>query len=122
MTLRRTLVVLVAATLATTAALAHTKLKSSVPAADAALAQPIAEIVLEFVEPVQLTAVTLTSGTGAGQELAALPRERAAQFAIGIRTPLAPGDYVIAWRAVGADTHLVSGDIPFTVSPAAHGH
>ncbi len=29
---------------------------------------------------------------------------------------LDPGEYVVSWRAVGADTHVVTGEIRFTVS------
>jgi methionine-rich copper-binding protein CopC len=106
------------ATLATGTAVAHTKLASSVPAAEAVLERAPTEIVLEFREPVQLTAVTLTNGAPVERALDALPTERASRFTIGVRAQLAAGRYVLAWRAVGADTHLVSGDIPFTI--AAH--
>jgi methionine-rich copper-binding protein CopC len=32
-----------------------------------------------------------------------------------VSAALAPGAYVIQWRAVGADTHIVSGEIGFVV-------
>lgn len=106
------------AALAAGMAVAHTKLASSVPAAGATLERAPAEIVLEFREPVQLTAVTLTNDAPMERALDPLPTERASRFTIGVRAQLAAGSYVLAWRAVGADTHLVSGQVPFTI--AAH--
>lgn len=31
--------------------------------------------------------------------------------------PLAPGAYLLSWRAAGADGHVLSGEIKFTVAP-----
>jgi methionine-rich copper-binding protein CopC len=31
--------------------------------------------------------------------------------------PIAPGAYVLSWRAAGADGHVLSGEIKFTVAP-----
>jgi methionine-rich copper-binding protein CopC len=31
--------------------------------------------------------------------------------------PLAPGDYVVHWRAVSADTHKTAGDYGFRIEP-----
>jgi methionine-rich copper-binding protein CopC len=53
--------------------------------------------------------------------VAELPTAVAARFAVAVREELAPGDYVIAWRAVGGDTHIVSGEVHFKVT-AAHSH
>ncbi len=121
MAARLTLAVLLA-TCAAFSAFAHTKLAQSVPAADAVLAEPATQIVLEFAEEVRLTAVTLTDSAGAAYPLDALPQAPGGRFTIGIRATLPPGGYAIAWRAVGADTHLVSGEIPFTISGGAHSH
>ncbi len=70
----RSLLIL-AATLAAFPALAHSELRSSSPANGARLAAPPAAIVLNFNEPVQVTATRLFREGGA--ELA-LPRPRAA--------------------------------------------
>jgi methionine-rich copper-binding protein CopC len=94
---------------------AHTGLASSEPAAGATVAAPIAEIVLTFSGEVRLTAVGLTDSSGADKTLGAFTHATAVMFAISIDEPLAPGDYTITWRAVGADTHVVSGEIPFSV-------
>ena len=99
---------------------AHTLLESSAPAANARADAPVEEIVLEFADAVRLTAVTLSDASAASKALGAVPTDTAARFVIEVREPLAAGEYVITWRAVGADTHVVSGEIPFRVLGKAH--
>jgi methionine-rich copper-binding protein CopC len=101
-------------------AAAHTELAGSEPAAGATVAAPVGEIVLTFAGDVRLTAVTLADATGAAKTLGALPKDIAAKFTISVEVPLPPGAYTITWRAVGADTHVVSGEIPFSVSARPH--
>jgi methionine-rich copper-binding protein CopC len=103
-------------------AFAHTGLKSSVPGAQAVVAEPVSQIVLEFTGAVRLTAVTLVNGSGDPIRLGQFPVETQARFAVDVQEPLPTGDYVITWRAVGADTHVVSGEIPFRVSAGARTH
>jgi methionine-rich copper-binding protein CopC len=100
---------------------AHTPLTSSVPAAGSTVAPPVKEIVLEFGGDVRLTALALADAAGKPQKVADVPTEIAKKFTLTIRDELAPGDYVATWRAVGADTHVVSGEIKFSVA-AAHSH
>jgi methionine-rich copper-binding protein CopC len=98
---------------------AHTKLAGSEPAAGETVAAPV-EIVLTFSGEVRLTAVTLADTSGAEQTLGDVRADTAANFVIPVEEPLAPGTYVITWRAVGADTHVVSGEITFSVSAGPH--
>jgi methionine-rich copper-binding protein CopC len=35
-----------------------------------------------------------------------------------VHEPLAPGAYKVVWRAVGGDTHIISGEFGFTVVAA----
>jgi methionine-rich copper-binding protein CopC len=100
-------------------ALAHSKLDSSNPGANAAVDADFDEVVLEFNDPVRLTLVNLRDAAGTRRELAAIPSETQARFVVAIREPLNAGAYVIEWRAIGADTHIVSGEIPFEVKPSA---
>lgn len=100
---------------------AHTPLTSSAPAAGSTVAAPVKEIVLEFGGDVRLTALALADAAGAQKALAELPTAIQKKFAVAIRGDLAPGAYVATWRAVGADTHVVSGEIKFTVA-TAHSH
>jgi methionine-rich copper-binding protein CopC len=99
------------------AAQAHTPLKASVPAADAAVAAPKA-LELDFGGDVRLTAVSLTDAGGTAKHLDAAPTAVASKFSLGIHEPLAPGAYKVVWRAVGGDTHIISGEFAFTVVAA----
>lgn len=96
------------------AAQAHTALKSSKPAADAAVAAP-KTIDLAFAGDVRLTSLKLTDAGGAAKHLDAVPTEVASTFSLAIHEPLAPGEYKVVWRAVGGDTHVISGELAFTV-------
>ena len=100
---------------------AHTPLTSSQPAAGGTVSAPVKEIVLEFGGDVRLTALALADATGKQRKLAEIPTEIAKKFTLAVRDELEPGDYVATWRAVGADTHVVSGEIKFRVA-AAHSH
>lgn len=97
---------------------AHTPLTASTPAAKGTVAAPVREIVLEFGGDVRLTAVVLTDAQGSAKKLAAVPTKVASKFSIAVQDDLKPGAYTVNWRAVGADTHVVSGDFAFTVSAA----
>ena len=98
-------------------ALAHTALSTSAPANDAQVAAP-SEIVLEFSADVRLTAVSLTNTAGEETRLGALPADAASSFAIPIESDLTPGVYLVTWRSLSADTHVVSGEFRFTVTAA----
>jgi len=100
---------------------AHTPLASSVPAAGSTVAPPVKEIVLVFGGDVRLTALALADASGKPKKVADIPKEIAKKFTLAIGDELAPGDYVATWRAVGADTHVVSGEIKFSVA-APHSH
>jgi methionine-rich copper-binding protein CopC len=99
-------------------ATAHTPLTASVPAPKATVPAPVKEIVLEFGGDVRLTAVVLTDAQGGNKKVAAVPAAVAKKFALAVEEDLKPGVYTVNWRAVGADTHVVSGDFRFTVAAA----
>jgi methionine-rich copper-binding protein CopC len=99
------------------AAHAHTPLKTSAPAADAAVAAP-KTIELAFGGDVRLTSLALTDAAGAAKHLDAVPTAVASTFSLAVHEPLAPGAYKVVWRAVGGDTHIVSGEFAFTVVAA----
>ena len=103
--------------LVTLQAQAHTYLSMSIPADEAVVTIAPAEIVLEFSEAVRLTAVSLREDGGAEQALEEFPGEPGERFIVGV-SDLLPGDYIVSWRAVGADTHIVSGDFRFTIADA----
>ena len=99
-------------------AAAHTPLSASVPAAKATVPAPVKEIVLEFGGDVRLTAVVLTDAQGGNKKVAAPPAAIAKKFTLAVEEELKAGMYTVNWRAVGADTHVISGDFRFTVSAA----
>ena len=96
---------------------AHTYLSESIPADEAVVNVAPAEIVLGFSEAVRLTAVSIRDGGDAEHALEPLPGETGERCVLGV-SDLSPGDYVVSWRAVGADTHIVSGEFRFTVVDA----
>ncbi len=96
---------------------AHTYLSESIPADEAVVNVAPGEIVLGFSEAVRLTAVSIRGGDGAEQALEPWPGETGERFVVGV-SDLSPGDYVVSWRAVGADTHIVSGEFRFTIEDA----
>lgn len=101
----------------TAVASAHTKLAVTVPAADAAVPAPRA-IELTFQGEVRLTSVALTDSAGAAKHLDAVPTAVASKFSLAVHEPLAPGAYKVVWRAVGGDTHIITGEFAFTVAAA----
>ena len=95
--------------------LAHTKLSSSNPA-DGSTVNALPEIQLEFSAAVRLTAVILESSAGAEVGLGPIPGETATAYTIALKDVLAPGEYLITWRSVSGDSHIVSGEIRFSVA------
>jgi methionine-rich copper-binding protein CopC len=97
------------------AAQAHTHLKDSVPAEGSTVSVSPPNIVLKFSEASRLTALTVKAEGGAEQKLAPLPTTPAAE--VTVRAPmLAPGKYVVTWRAMSGDSHIMSGELHFTIS------
>ena len=109
---------ILAGLLVAAAAAAHTALQSSAPADGAALAESPQQIALTFSEPVRLTAVVVRAADGIEHAIEPLPGDRAEQFALPA-PELVPGRYTVDWRALSADTHVVSGAIEFTVEAGA---
>jgi methionine-rich copper-binding protein CopC len=110
------LIVLLAGLVMMASASAHTALSASTPESGAKVAAPVTEIVLEFSGEVRLTAMILSDAAGADIEITSLPKEAAARFVVALAEPLDAGAYRVTWRAVGEDTHIVSGEVPFSVA------
>lgn len=102
------------AVLASSAAHAHAHLKGSTPQDGSSLAKAPTALVLDFSEPARLTAAWIEKRGADKQKLAPLPQQPAAEISIAL-PPLAPGDYLVSWRARGDDGHVVPGQIRFTV-------
>ena len=94
---------------------AHTHLEKVVPADNAVLATAPEQIVLEFSEPTRLTAASVQkAGDKAVTKLGPLPKEPAAKISIPVQT-LGPGKYVMNWRVIGDDNHVMAGVLHFSV-------
>jgi copper transport protein len=107
-----------ALSLAVALAQAHAHLQKAVPADGSVIAAAPASVVLSFSEAAHLTACWIQKGEGPKQKIGSLPTEPARQ--ISVRLPqLGPGTYVVSWRVIGDDSHIVPGQVRFTVSPGA---
>jgi methionine-rich copper-binding protein CopC len=102
------------------AAQAHTQLSTSRPADGAVLDAAPQQLMLHFSEPVRMTAWTMQGPADQRQDLPPLPKEASADFSASLPS-LPAGEYVVSWRALSADTHVLNGVISFTVRAAA-GH
>ena len=110
---------LLAATAAAAPASAHAELATSVPTAGAQLAESPRELTLDFTENVHLIEGGLRLLDGRGGTVALGPaQEDARSVVIPLPEPLAEDGYVLTWRVLAADSHPVSGSVPFTVGDA----
>lgn len=111
--------VLVAAGLFSSAAMAHAVIKQSVPAQGAKLAVAPKEVVITFNEKVEkmFTSATLKTAAGAtiATEKAAIDPVNPAVLRLALPA-LQSGAYVVKWTAVGHDGHRRTGDIGFTIT------
>jgi methionine-rich copper-binding protein CopC len=99
-------------------AAAHAHLKDAQPAEGSVMKAAPANIVLKFSEAARLTALTVQKEGEAEQKLAPLPNAAAAEASVPA-PKLAPGKYVLSWRVVSDDNHIMSGKLHFTVDPNA---
>ncbi|HWZ63859.1 MAG TPA: copper resistance CopC family protein [Steroidobacteraceae bacterium] len=95
-------------------AAAHAHLKQSVPGDGSVLRVSPPQLTLTFSESARLTALWIEPEGGARQKVAPLPASRAAEVTVAL-PPLKPGKYVIAWRVLGDDGHVVPGQLHFTL-------
>lgn len=107
---------LLAALFAVTAAFAHTGIKASNIKNGATLDAVPPAFTFEFGQAVGLAAIDLHTAAGAKVALDYKPpKAMAKSFSIPLPR-LAPGAYIIKWRAVAKDGHPMSGEIRFSVS------
>ena len=113
-TIRNSLVTIAACLLATATAHSHTQLSGSNPADQAVLDAAPTAIHLSFSEAVRLTAVTIVSGDES-TALTVNVADSAKEFDVEL-PKLAAGEYVVEWRALSEDTHVVTGTIRFSIA------
>jgi methionine-rich copper-binding protein CopC len=98
-------------------AFAHAKLVKAEPANGSTVTVVPTKFVLTFGEPAKLTALSLQKDAEPAKKIGPLPTDASAQ--ISIPAPkLAPGKYVLSWRVVGDDGHVMPGKLSFTVGPS----
>ncbi|HEY6796974.1 MAG TPA: copper resistance protein CopC [Kineosporiaceae bacterium] len=98
---------------------AHAELVSSDPASGARLAAAPARATLRFTESVQLVPDGIRLLDAAGRPLAlGRPGQRGDEVTVDLPRPLPAGGYVLTWRVISADSHPVSGAVPFAVGDA----
>ncbi len=102
-----------------TVALAHAHLQKAVPANDAVVKASPASVVLTFSEAARLTACWLQKVDGPKQKIAG-PANASREISVPL-PQLQPGSYVLSWRVVGDDGHVVPGQTRFTVGAGPAG-
>lgn len=118
--------VLATVLLTPTVALAHGKLRSSSPAANAHLSTVPTEVRLTFNEATELalTRIDLLGPDGQAVDLGpvAFADGNARRVVVAaIRGALVEGTYTVAWQMVGADGHPVRERFTFMIMPGASG-
>lgn len=99
---------------AATAVLAHAHLQKAVPANGGVLSATPGTVVLTFSEPSRLTACWLQKDAGPKQKLTGLATTPAKEVSVPV-PQLEAGSYVLSWRVMGDDGHVLPGEIHFTV-------
>ena len=111
------LTVIVLAAGAAQTAFAHAELSASTPANCAMLESAPENVTLNFSEPVRLTALSVQKDGAAKQSLGPLPAEALEQFVVAAPA-LEDGHYMVSWRALSEDTHVMTGEFMFMVGAA----
>ncbi|HEL2960691.1 TPA: copper homeostasis periplasmic binding protein CopC [Stenotrophomonas maltophilia] len=100
--------------------LAHPSLVRATPAADATVA-PASQIELQFSEKVMPRATRIELSMDHGRMKMAMPTtaqqisEDGHTLRARFAKPLPAGTYALQWRAVGQDSHPITGNYRFTV-------
>jgi methionine-rich copper-binding protein CopC/ketosteroid isomerase-like protein len=93
---------------------AHAHLQTASPADGSVITTAPSNLVLAFSEAAHLTVVSIQKGSEPKHALEP-PTTATHQISIPL-PPLTPGAYVVSWRAVGGDGHVMPGTLHFTVS------
>jgi methionine-rich copper-binding protein CopC len=103
------------------AALAHSHLKMSIPAAGATVSAGPSEVRLQFNEAVEPQFSRILVEPKGGKPVASEPPTSdpgdKTTLIVKFAEPLQAGSYKVNWQAVSADTHKVKGTFTFEVRP-----
>jgi methionine-rich copper-binding protein CopC len=97
---------------------AHAHLQKSSPADNSVITTSPPILELHFSEPARVTALSIQKGEEPKRNLAPLPATAAQQVTVPL-PPLTPGTYLVAWRVISDDGHVMAGALHFTLSAAA---
>jgi methionine-rich copper-binding protein CopC len=100
--------------LGASAAQAHPHLQQVTPADGSVVTSAPTQLVLRFSEAARLSVLAIGQGEGPRQKLTPLPQQSQATIVVKL-PPLSPGRYVVSWRVMGVDGHVVPGEIHFTL-------
>lgn len=98
---------------------AHAVLQGTSPAADSINAAPPDRIELRFNEPVQLLGLRLIDAAGGDRSPAAPPEVRDGQVILPLPGRLPRGRYLVSWRVLSIDGHIVGGTFTFAIGAGA---
>src|SRR5689334_9465708 len=99
-------------------ALAHAVLQATSPAADSVSAKAPDSIGLIFNEPVQLLALRIIDATGRDRSPPSTPEVRDGRVLWPIQDHLQDGRYLVSWRVVSLDGHVIAGSFIFAIGTA----
>ncbi|MGH7594545.1 MAG: copper resistance CopC family protein [Gemmatimonadales bacterium] len=102
------------------ASIFHTSLKSSIPARDAMVVAP-STVSLTFTEKVSVplsSIVILRADSSQIEKLVVKATSNPARIEGAVVSKLAAGKYLIRWKTVSADGHVVRGTFGFAVKPS----
>jgi methionine-rich copper-binding protein CopC len=94
---------------------AHTELVSSVPAQGDRVSQGLDRVELVFGEDLLAAGAAIAVHGPAGEEVAVGAAGTSGSTAAARLTLSAPGSHTLTYRVVGADGHVISGSLGFTV-------
>ncbi|SQH76494.1 putative copper resistance (CopC-like) protein [Shewanella benthica] len=108
-------IVISAAMIFSSAALAHSGLVKSSPAKNEMLQGSPQTLALTFSSPVRLVKLTLKDGTGNDIKFGFKPNMQSSkQFSLDL-PQLAPSSYSVSWMIMGEDAHKMKGKFGFMV-------
>jgi copper transport protein len=93
---------------------AHAHLRLSTPANHGKVEQAPKTLLLEFNEAVQLTLLTIQKGDGAPTTLGPLSSVPTKKLSLAL-PPLVSGSYIVKWRAISDDGHIMADKLVFEV-------
>jgi methionine-rich copper-binding protein CopC len=116
--MRQIMLAILLALSASTTAYAHAHLKSTTPAANATLATPPTEVVIDFSEAIEPKFSSIevkdAKGTRLDKNDAHLAPDNPKHLVVSLN-PLEPGTYAVDWKVTSVDTHKTHGSFSFKV-------